>query len=527
MKKSISYGRVSAEKQRFNTSVEGQHETNTRECHRLGYKVVREFSDVETGTDDNRPGLAAAYEYCKSVANTPQAVKLLSIYHWSRWFRNVEKAFYWRAKFRDIGVDVNAPQYWVDDQDPNSLILYMVNLGMAQGESMNISRRTKRGIYNTLKSGYWPFSAPMGYQRSKIVGENNKRLLESHPDRGPAMSRVFKLIASGHHPAQAYRTCGGSKTLGGFSQFMVSLRNPLYKGFIVAKSDLPGLDEVLVESKNPVLVDPDLFDIVQNILHKEKPNNYQKGSNEFFPAKGVIKCPECGHGCTSSTPLNKLKKKYYYYRCGASSKHYRISRKLAEHSIQIALNDCQIDTKYHSTVLDKMNKKTAVVKEQLNARLRRLASELGKEKKRADKALVLLLDDTINKDQYLKQKNRVEEVEQEAAKVRHALNYQDQVKKIALELLFDLPKLYSAATPESKNLILATLFPSGFIIEKASGVCRTPEINSVLSSIAGGSSGYKNIEIVEESKTAKFVVLGERRDLNPRPLEPQSSALTN
>jgi hypothetical protein len=165
-------------------------------------------------------------------------------------------------------------------------------------------------------------------------------------------------------------------------------------------------------------------------------------------------------------------------------------------------------------VLNRMAAKTAEVRETLEQRIRSLSSQLGNERKRLEKAMDFMLDGTISKDDYLRKKSKAEEIQQQIAKARRAIHYQDRVKSIAMELMFDLPKLYKAATPESKNLILATLFPSGFTIDKASGVCRTPEINSVLSAIAGGSTGYGNLEMIKQSKTAQIVVLGERPEQN-------------
>jgi len=441
MKRAISYGRVSDDKQALNSSVSGQHETNARECNRMGYDIVKSFSDVETATDDRRQGLHKAYDYCKSLAGTPAAISLLAIYDWSRWFRNFEKAILWRAKFREIGVNVNCPLKWFDEDDEGSLIIYLVRLGSAQGESMKISRRTRRGNYYTMLKGYYIFTAPVGYLRSKTIGENNKRLLEIDPERGPAMRQVFKQIAAGHTPAYTYRMCGARQLLGSFSQYMRNLRNPIYKGIILAKSNLPELETVEVKSKNPSLIDPETFDTVQVILSKKEDRNYEKGSTTLFPAKGVLKCPECGHGCTSSMPLNKARNTYYYYRCSANSKHFRISRRIADDAIEQVLSSCMIDNKYHSLVEDKINQKTAKVMKQLKARKNILSSNLSREKARAEKAMNFMLDGTITKEDYLKIKSRIEEMELKLRKLKKALMHQNSVKSIALELLFNLPKL--------------------------------------------------------------------------------------
>ena len=142
----LLYTRCSTEEQ---SKKGNSHEYQTEGIRRSGVVTVGKlqevgvYSDTVTGTKfDNRGGeggLDAAYRLCERQRGK---VAYLFVYRWDRFGRSVEHCFGAIRRFREVGVEVNCPDEWIDYTDPSWPLILSVKFGMAQSESMRISDRT-------------------------------------------------------------------------------------------------------------------------------------------------------------------------------------------------------------------------------------------------------------------------------------------------------------------------------------------------------------------------------------------------
>lgn len=73
----VSYIRVSTKKQgRSGLGLEAQKEINANYAESVGGSIVAEFSDVESGSHCDRPGLLDALDFCKKHGSTLLVAKL-------------------------------------------------------------------------------------------------------------------------------------------------------------------------------------------------------------------------------------------------------------------------------------------------------------------------------------------------------------------------------------------------------------------------------------------------------------------
>lgn len=130
--KAVCYYRVSTQKQgRSGLGLEAQKEIAAQYVNAVSGKIIAEFTDVESGTHRNRPGLMEALAYCKRENATLVIAKL------DRLARDVEFTF----KVVNSGVKI----HFCDMPQVNTMILG-VFASVAQYERELGSKRTKDAL---------------------------------------------------------------------------------------------------------------------------------------------------------------------------------------------------------------------------------------------------------------------------------------------------------------------------------------------------------------------------------------------
>jgi DNA invertase Pin-like site-specific DNA recombinase len=155
MKKAIPYYRVSTERQGHSgLGLEAQQKSvrDYAACHHL--ELVFEFTEIESGKKNKRPGLLQAIEACKQHKATLLIAKL------DRLSRNV--AFI--SKLMESGVDFVA----VDNPNANKLMVHIM-AAFAEYERDQISQRTKAALAAAKERG-----VKLGVNGKEILSQKNK-----------------------------------------------------------------------------------------------------------------------------------------------------------------------------------------------------------------------------------------------------------------------------------------------------------------------------------------------------------------
>lgn len=130
--KAVCYYRVSTQKQgRSGLGLEAQKGITAQYVNAVGGKIIAEFTDVESGSHRNRPGLMEALAFCKRENATLVIAKL------DRLARDVEFTF----KVVNSGVKI----HFCDMPQVNTMILG-VFASVAQYEKELGSKRTKEAL---------------------------------------------------------------------------------------------------------------------------------------------------------------------------------------------------------------------------------------------------------------------------------------------------------------------------------------------------------------------------------------------
>ena len=515
MKKAYSYARVSTGKQRDGISTESQHIRNRKDCQLIGFEVVKEFTEVESGRDDDRPVMEEMLNECKRRARGKDAIKLIAVHDWDRLTRDTLKSAIWINKFKEIGVDINCPQphLWRDDEDAGSIIMHALRTGMAHGESVNISRRTRRCNYSLKEQGFWVYTPPHGYIRTS-KDERGRWQIVPDPQLQEIYQSAFRLIATGTPALHAYKQLGGRKVFKAKQTFLDAIRNPLYGGKVLAKTSLSGYETKLVEGRFNGIVSWELFQLANDVMAGKVKPGKTKESDSLFPAKRSLLCPTCHGHVSSDMPHKKLAngdiKVYHYYRCIKTQQHYRVSVEKVNEALANMLTDLKVSEDSKTVLLEKLKERTEKERRSLSAKLVAANEKVARETERIARALKLLVDGSITRSEYdvlLKEKS---ELEADAQKIQTQLNRLEAVKNFFRTFVDDLGAVIDRIEGAGLHKLLRVVFPEGFVLD--GHIFRTSRINTLFLLVPDKQRLWKTIEINQSLFSAKSADMGATAD---------------
>jgi DNA invertase Pin-like site-specific DNA recombinase len=184
--KVATYLRVSTDRQgRSGLGLEGQRAAVEAHCARTGATIAREFVEVESGRNDERPKLAEALAYARRAKATLLVAKL------DRLSRSVR----FIATVLDSGVEFAA----ADVPDANRLLLHVL-AAVAEAEAKAISDRTKtalqaakaRGIRLGTHNAAVPSLSAEARRKGASLGSQaaQRKAVEAYADLAPYVQKL-------------------------------------------------------------------------------------------------------------------------------------------------------------------------------------------------------------------------------------------------------------------------------------------------------------------------------------------------
>ncbi len=298
----VSYARVSSKDQeREGFSIPAQRKLLNEYAIDRGLSVVREFKEAETAKEAGRSAFTEMIAFLKA---TPSCRTIL-----------VEKTDRLYRNFRDLLTveELDVIVHFVKenavlsaDSRSSEKLMHNIKVAIARNYVDNLSEEVKKGLREKAQQGHFPGVAHVGYLNNRIT-----RRIDVDPVRGPLMTRVFELYASGEYSLKALtvkafeiglRHSRGDRKMTK-SELHRLLKNPIYLG------DFRWLGQVHRGSHEP-LVSRETFDRVQELMEGKgvKRQGHRKHLHLFM---GLLKCGLCG--CTMTA--ERKKGKYVYYRC--------------------------------------------------------------------------------------------------------------------------------------------------------------------------------------------------------------------
>ena len=450
MTKAVLYARVSTKEQaEQGFSIEAQLAVlrEYAEAHRL--QIVREFVESESA---GKEGRKAFYDMV-SLLRCDQSVKIVLVEKTDRLYRN----FHDYVLLEDLDLELHlVKEHEIISKDSHShaKLIHGIKVVMAKNYLDNLSEEVTKGQRQKAQQGQYPGGAlPIGYNRNRLTKQ-----IEIDPIRGPIIRQLFEMYSEGdksidnlHEVAKKYLL---TYPKSGRIMARSEIERILKKTFYTGKFTWNG---VLYQGDHPPLVDPFLFEKVQNAFKKRSNGKF---AIRDFTFGRLITCGECGHLVTA-----EIKKgKYVYYHCTGYGKKHRLQyiaesdldRQFAQVVAQVSLPYDWYD--YLKTCLEQelRHRKIQIARER-----KRLESQQAKIQTDMRKTLQTKLDGLLRDDFF---KTVMDERQKELDAVNYRLTHLretiDQNFDVALrtiELSHQAESLYLKATQDQKRKLLSTM----------------------------------------------------------------------
>ncbi len=325
MSRAAIYARYSSEKQAAGETIETQVARCRAFCEASGLPVAEVYVDeARSGmTEGGRESYARMQEAARAGA-----ISVIVAYRWDRLGRSffeAVRAIYELEHLHDVRV--------LSATEQNDPLTRNILLSVADDFSRRLASVTSDGMRTAAQKGrHCGGVAPYGYRTVQVDGH---RTFEVDPEQGPVVRRIFEgyvagksLKALAHGLNDVGIPAPGGATWDPSAVYYI-LQNEVYRGWRiwnktrkVRKPDgkktyrkRPKSEWVIVEGAHPALVDPDLWQAVEE-ARAQRPGRGGGGFYSHYLLTGLVKCGECGGNFIVHAARGKKRGAYPYYRCG-------------------------------------------------------------------------------------------------------------------------------------------------------------------------------------------------------------------
>lgn len=257
---------------------------------------------------------------------------------------------------------------------PSEKFMLMMLCSQAKLENDNKSVNVKRGLRAKMEMGYRPNLSPLGYLHDKTA-EQGKRRIYLDPVRAPLIKQGFEKVAyqcwTGRRLKKWWDDEVGLRTRSDKKVAISAVYKILVNPFYTGRFEFPGGSGKWYTGKHEVIVPQELFDRVQENLHKISKGIYQSKDFEYTR---IFSCGECGKGITAEEKIRRRPdgtiRRYVYYHCTQHSGGCRESYLREEELVAQLLNIIE------RVSIDELGT-VEIVKSEL-AKMRRLLSLVSK-----------------------------------------------------------------------------------------------------------------------------------------------------
>ena len=294
MNTAVIYARVSSrEQEQEGYSIPAQLKLLKEYAFRNGFRIEREFVDVETAKTTGRKDFGEMVDFLKRSGKC----RIILVEKTDRLYRNFRDAVTLEELDTEIHL-VKENEVISKDSKSYSKFVHGIRVLMAKNYSDNLREEVKKGMVEKAEQGIYPGHAPFGF-----INDRTERNIKIHPQEAPVITRMYELYATGHVSLADLRGIirrdYGRTFAKGYIHRM--LQNPFYIGYFEwSGKTYRGSHETFITN--------DLFQRVQRALQQHNRGKYGKHDIAF---RGLLTCAH--DNCTMTTELKKGK--YVYYRC--------------------------------------------------------------------------------------------------------------------------------------------------------------------------------------------------------------------
>ncbi|MGL5964975.1 MAG: recombinase family protein [Fusobacteriaceae bacterium] len=277
-KTSAIYIRVSTTYQEEGNSLEKQKERCLQEAKEKGYEVSEIYTDVESGSKDDRSG------FLQMLSDMKQSkFQVLIVTEFSRISRKTRTLLEFLEQFQNNGVDLISITQKIDTTTPVGKLMYSLTGILAEFERDQTRVRVKHTLTSMAKSGKFTGGVvPYGYTLK------DKKLI-INPEEAENIKKAYSLFIKGHSKRSIGLTLGIPST-----SLERMLTTPFYTGKKVynkrtttpnGKLRVTNENEWLIsDGEHEPIIDKDTFKLASSM-------NIKKPLKESsYILTGLLKC---------------------------------------------------------------------------------------------------------------------------------------------------------------------------------------------------------------------------------------------
>ncbi len=464
MENAIIYVRVSSkEQEQEGFSLQAQQKLLKEYCAQKGYRILKEFADVETAKRSGRKQFNEMIKFAK----TNKLVKHILVEKTDRLARNITDYAHIDGLMErdDLTIHLVKENSTLSKDSRSHLkFIFGIKIVVAKNFSDNLSEETKKGMLEKAEQKIYPSFAPYGYMN---VEENGKKILKPDPSSAPYVKKMFELYATGSYSLLSLKNkmlADGMVYRNGKNFYKhtveVILKNEFYTGVFYWKG------RKYENAQHEPLISKELFREVQNVL--TKPNKY-KSRKDLFAFTNLISCGVCGFSITAQIQ----KGKYIYYHCsgykGNCEQPY-VREELIEQQIADLLGNFKVTDEIQDMVLEELQESMQEQFESHNAFAQQIEKQITVLQNRIDNAYQDKLDGKISEEFWDRQtKKWTFEKEDLSIKLSsHQKTDTSHIKKanLILELAKNASTTFKNANFDHKRKFTQKLFSKCFLRDR-------------------------------------------------------------
>ncbi|MDP1844068.1 MAG: recombinase family protein [Sediminibacterium sp.] len=483
----VLYIRVSTDEQRDKGFSLPAQESKLRDfCKKKNWNILEIFSDDFSAKNGFvRPGYIKLKEFLKK--NRKQ-IEFLLFTQWSRFSRNATESYREIAELNKMGIEANAIEQWSNSGIPEDGYMRAINLIGPQIENERLSLRTKDGMRQALRQGRWLWKAPYGYINDTIT-----KTIYPNPQNRDILIFIFSTFETGAYTMEEVRRMAIEK---GFplskQSFIDLLSNSLYAGLIPEKDDKKRIVANHKGIHEPLISEETFYNVQLILKGKRKP--YQgKTSNDCFPLKENLICPNCNKLMTGSTSKGNGGLYSYYhcqrkYGCKTSFKADYANQLFEEQLGKLQVKKEVLEL--YNLILEDVFKVGDIDREKERSNIEAQIKNIERQMENLDDKM---LSGSLPLERYNRLYDTLEANKNDLV-LRHATlgkansEFKSYVN-YACTLLTDVKGFYSKASLKGKQKMIGSIYPEKIIFDGKK--YRTENINKVFSVLANMDKGFK------------------------------------
>lgn len=488
-KNAVIYARVSSIAQTKRGAGLESQQTHLREFAAYrGYNVIKVFQDDTSGGTAKRKGMEEMLAFLHAHRNEPHVVLIDDI---SRLARSVTSHAELRASITMAGGILESPSIEFGDDADSELQEYILAT-VSQHQRKKNAEQTKNRMRARVMSGYWCFSAPMGYKYQKLSGHGNV-LIKSEP-----LASIIQEGLTGYASGRFQTQAEVMRFFQSFAEFPKDrngivrnervkeiLKRPVYAGMVEA----PSWDIGLREGKHESLISFETFQKIQKRLNGIAKVPARKNLNADFPLRGAVLCGDCDKPLTACWSKSNTGKRHAYYLChnrACESSRKSIPRAKIEGEFKVLLEELQPSKSLFD--ITKAMFKDVWTYHLRNAQIAKHAAE--KELLQIEKQTGQLLDRIVEADSLAvisAYEDRISKLENDKLimqeKIKNSgkpLHTFEQMFELSMKFLSSPCKIWDSGKLELQRIVLKLAFADRLAYCRKNGF-RTPQVSEPFS----------------------------------------------